>query len=197
MSRLTDLLHLSHVPRWTITPMSRPQSVAEHSFRAAIIAVELYNRMPYKPDFPWWEVEAWALVHDGAECKTGDIPSPLKRILEKHVNLDAIDYQLCPWLDGDEGEISPIAKAIVKLSDSLEALSWVVAYGDGARNLYDNTGAKIEDALYARILEETKDTEVKFGGRLRGLMEAVCSVIEEVAPEKLQQSVASSSSTAK
>jgi 5'-deoxynucleotidase YfbR-like HD superfamily hydrolase len=192
MSRLTDLLHLSHVPRWTITPMSKPQSVAEHSFRVGVIAVEIFRRLerytaPHTPHYFAVNSEGlvmrWAMIHDVAEAYTGDIPSPLKsKLRDRGVNIDAIDFELCPWLSFEEESMPKIVKVIVKLADSIEALSWVMAYGDGAKNLYDNTGAKIEDSLYVRIIEESRTAGVEL--KIPALLEMIWSVLIEIAPEK-------------
>ena len=44
-NRLTDLLALSHVPRWSIVRHVSPQNVGDHTFRVMVIYTELMNRL--------------------------------------------------------------------------------------------------------------------------------------------------------
>jgi len=74
---LKESLKLSYVPRWCIVPMIRQQTVADHSWRVAMIAVDLATRLGLAVE----QVNIIALIaigHDLDEVTTGDIPSPLK-----------------------------------------------------------------------------------------------------------------------
>lgn len=173
MSRLKDLLNLSHVPRWCITPVLKPQSVAEHSYRVAIIATEIARQVHVDIR----EVVAWALVHDAPESYTGDIPSPFKHFLrDRNVNIDAPSVILCPWLD-KEMPSGALIVCIVKLADSIEALSWISAYGVAEKCRYN--GDRIDQQLRERIHREAAEAEKTYSVPF---IYAVSSVLGEVAP---------------
>lgn len=103
---LRRLRRLEHVPRWTIVPTIKRQSVAGHSFQVAAITVWLSDALAVPLTLPMLLA---ALQHDAEEAVTGDIPTPNKTL---------------------RGINPPKAKRtaeelIVKLADSLEALMFV------------------------------------------------------------------------
>jgi 5'-deoxynucleotidase YfbR-like HD superfamily hydrolase len=105
---LNDLLHLSYVKRWTICDMLREQSVAEHSYRVAVIAREIalvYDNTEFTAT-----VVSLALSHDGDEADTGDAPSPSKG----HSDFHTLSREM----------------KIVKVADNIEALFWVTRHGN-------------------------------------------------------------------
>lgn len=120
--RLTDLLALSHVPRWTIVDTLRSQSVSDHTFRTLVIAWELSDRLkcPMSPG-----AVLYIVCHDAAECRTGDIPSTAKDVM-------AIGNtsKYCPWFDAPV--LSHTELMIVKMADLIEAVTFIGAYGRGA-----------------------------------------------------------------
>ena len=74
--KFIELMHLAErlkdTPRHSWTSQGRRESVAEHSWRLALMAVFL------KDDFPeadWEKVLTMAVLHDMGECFTGDIPA--------------------------------------------------------------------------------------------------------------------------
>lgn len=169
MEMLRDLLALSHVPRWVTHPVARPQTVADHSFRVTVITKAILDGL---------NVEAkdhsntimWALVHDGPEAKTGDVPSPLKVHIK--ATLGSIERKVCSWyVPPDEGSLPDV---IVKLADTIEAWTWLRHYGHGFKDRFD--GEQIETKLNRRIwsiVAECKDD-------IPGLEEAVSAVLREV-----------------
>jgi len=105
-------LNLSYVPRWVIVPMMRQQSVADHSFRVAVIVTELLARINHgRPDLiPYPDFGAIlysALLHDEKEAVTGDTPAPRKPV---EVPDDAYDL-------------------IVKAADIMETRTWLRMWG--------------------------------------------------------------------
>jgi putative hydrolase of HD superfamily len=74
-----DILHvaerLKDTPRHCTTSKGRRESVAEHSFRIALMAMLLRNEFP---DLDIDKVTRMCLIHDLGECFTGDIPTFLK-----------------------------------------------------------------------------------------------------------------------
>lgn len=130
------LLRLSYVPRWVIVPMSRPQTVADHTFRVALIALKLV------------ESKAWsggsiglllreALIHDAEEIYTGDIPSTAKLGLVTTV---------APNLNIHDDNVPPQYKFIVKVADIVEAISWFKMYSQ-AGTRYSSILASMEQTF--------------------------------------------------
>ena len=74
-----EILHvaerLKDTPRHCTTSKGRTESVAEHSWRIALMAFLLRGEFP---DLDTDRVTAMCLIHDLGECFTGDIPTFLK-----------------------------------------------------------------------------------------------------------------------
>jgi putative hydrolases of HD superfamily len=74
--RLLDFLHLAenlkNELRHSKTSTGRRESVAEHSWRTALMAVLLKEYLDPKLD--WAKLVAMIVVHDLAETRTGDVP---------------------------------------------------------------------------------------------------------------------------
>ena len=133
---MNDLLALCHVPRWVIVPHIGSQSVAEHSFRVTIILLELCRRLDVSLDF---NDIMWALVHDGPEAWTGDIPGPFKT--------DGCDANVAPWWHSTEKLMPDKTKSLIKIADLIEGSSWIGQWGVGQHAVY--AGKKLRnEALY-------------------------------------------------
>lgn len=116
---MNDLLSLCHVPRWVIVPRLREQTVAEHSFRVAIITMELGVRL----DITTSKITVlWALIHDGGECRSGDVPNGFK-----DEALRDRDSEMTPWMKNYDPYIMAVDKALVKLADKIETATWIMA----------------------------------------------------------------------
>jgi len=141
-SRLEGMMRLSIVPRWTIVPMNRHQSVAEHSFRVAVIALEIAEAEELE------EVAAivkLALIHDAAECFTSDLPTPVKGMIK---NLSSIEQKSCPWVL-EEAVAQPVYNhQIVGMADALEAYAFLRTWGTGPR------ARSIEKQILERIMNK-------------------------------------------
>lgn len=126
MSRLTDLLALTYVPRWSIVPMLRTQSVAEHSHRVAVIALELEARLMWGG-----HPMEWAVIHDAPEARSGDIPHTFKSSL---AGLEDAEYGALDWSYNTtpNAPFDTSDKHIVKMADLIEAYTWLMAWGLGA-----------------------------------------------------------------
>jgi hypothetical protein len=172
MLKLRDLLALSHTPRWTTHPIHRPQSVAEHSYRVTVIAKALLDEMHVDAVDAYGTI-IWALVHDGPEAKTGDIPSPLKSVLGRDA-LYAFEKQICPWYT--KPLPNSCATVVVGLADTIEALSWIKHYGHGLRDRFDDE--QIEHQLQRRIWTDAEEQEKNFVG----IKEAVKKIMHTVCP---------------
>lgn len=134
MSLLTDLLSLSHVPRWAIVRHHRAQSVAEHSFNVTLIARELVGRLKVD-DVRLDCITGFALAHDVDECVTGDIPSPAK----KHFRARE------PFVSGFT-QVTLKEIQVVKLADLIEAHTWIAMNGLGPH------AGQVADHLYEKVM---------------------------------------------
>lgn len=169
MPQLTDLLALSHVPRWGVVRHHRQQSVSDHSYRVAIIYVELCNRLSLPVTLDGLR---WALVHDGAESRSGDIPGNFKNgsadvSLRSTINLR--EHEMCPWLA--EVIVSPHDRAMVKAADLIEEIAFIEMEGYGHeadrgsvnswRNLRRHCAANtwIDYITCERIISDIKNEE--------------------------------------
>lgn len=106
---LINLFKLSHVPRWSVCDMLKPQTVSDHTFRVEVIAVYLIDKLKLPLDKG--KVILDIMMHDSSEGETGDIPS----------NFKSINQTLEP-------SGSP-EKALLRLSDSAEAAIQLARYG--------------------------------------------------------------------
>jgi len=147
--RVTDLLALSHVPRWTIIPHTVPQSVGDHTFRVLVIALDLIARLPIKEGpvercLNTGDLMLAILYHDADESRTGDIPTPVKERTGVAAPTDA-----CPWLavyDTYPG-LPKSLQLVLDLADKIEALTFIRRYGIGSHAVRaaDSMRRKIEE----------------------------------------------------
>lgn len=127
---LTDLLNLSNVPRWGICPRNREQSVADHTFRVAVIAHEIAERLGIElTAADYWYI----LCHDADESWTGDISG-----LSKHA---IPELQLGAQRVYDSMGFLPTKSAtpqwsIIKAADILDCLAFANAWIPEPRRYY-------------------------------------------------------------
>ena len=87
-----EILHvaerLKDTPRHCTTSKGRVESVAEHSWRIALMAYLLRGEFP---DLDMDRVTAMCLIHDLGECFTGDIPTFLKTKADEQTEDSLLD----------------------------------------------------------------------------------------------------------
>lgn len=149
-SRLHDLLDLAFIPRWCCVPTTRPQSVAEHSYRVAIIVQELIDRIPYAGTI---HAVRWALAHDGPEVRTGDIPGNLKGDFPEFKDMVhwMQDYY-CPWYYKERSLPTTSEQLVVRLADHLETLMFISE--NIARPLVDSWVILREQKIVSDLADE-------------------------------------------
>lgn len=86
---------LATVPRWSIVPLVRKQSVAEHSFYVTLYAVQIAEFIGLGVE-EQGHIARRALTHDMIETWTSDIPGPIKRQI--------VDRRAMPTLERDFNE---------------------------------------------------------------------------------------------
>lgn len=116
---LTDLEdRLSVIPRWVLVRTIQKQSVAEHSFRVAIIADRLAQRAFGITDLSkLYMIYRCAREHDLVEALSGDIASPVKPYFNER-ELENDNKNL--FAGGVPSEYAADIKQIVKLADLIE-----------------------------------------------------------------------------
>lgn len=152
-----ELLHLSYVKRWVVAPTHREQSVAEHSFRVAIISGELAKQTGWgDSELRVCAVVMMSLVHDDDERLTGDIPGPVKSAEAGYLR--------------DLDTMSP-AECIVKVADSIETGTFWLQWGNaGAWSGHPYNRAP------ARDIEKINH----YATKIPGLLQAAANVWYEI-----------------
>jgi putative hydrolases of HD superfamily len=109
---LTEAGHLKRTPRagWLIAGIKDPESVAEHSYRTAVIGYVLAVMEGADPD----RTAALCVFHDVPEARSGDIPSTGKRYVHMASGADIAKDQTAD-LPG------PIAEAVRALVGEFDA----------------------------------------------------------------------------
>jgi len=150
---LDTLMHanrLKQLPRtgWQLRGVERPESIADHAFGVAFVAMLLADMNPTGVDRE--RVLRMALLHDLAESLVTDLPATLSRFLApetKHAAeraalaeilaaLPAPDAYLALWEEYTAGQ-SPAAR-LVRDADKLEMMLQAFVYEQrGQRNLDD------------------------------------------------------------
>src|SRR5437879_3223884 len=111
--RINDLLNLADVMHWHSVPTLRKRSVAEHSFRVAVIVMELSDRLQL---FSLGALH-WALCHDGPEAETGDLPHTAKMLMDRDAWV-SVEKAMCPWYEVPPDDLTGVK--LVKVADLAE-----------------------------------------------------------------------------
>ena len=154
--KANEWLRASYTKRWTIVNTIKTQSIAEHSFNVAGIAVRIATAIEWNGRFhhsQQLELMSWALMHDIVEVYTGDIPTPFKRALElRGAKILEAEQQFLPEYGGMSRRAEGTEYGmIVKLADILEAIWFLKDNGIGTHAKQVLTG--LYDAMYAMIDE--------------------------------------------
>ena len=141
MSEFTKYSYkLSSIPRFVSNILSAPYSVGEHTFRAAMLAmniVDRYNDENPKNKISFEIVIKKILLHDLEEAATGDIPSPIKAegnvrpvlrkanktILKRDILIDSArpEEYIEHWDKDKAQETGEVVKVVDKLEGLLAA----------------------------------------------------------------------------
>ena len=178
---LLELLHvaerLKDTPRHSWTSAGRRESVAEHSWRLAVMAWFLRDRFP---EADWEKVLAMAVLHDLGEAFTGDIPAFVKTDGDREVEAGEMER----WCDREElralfremEALDTLEAKIVKALDTLEVLvqhneadisTWLPLEYD-LNMTYGNEYVAFSDDLMdirREILRDTVDKIAREGNR--------------------------------
>lgn len=126
MAKLTlqQRLRAQYVQRWHIVNTTRPQSVAEHSFNVALITEEIMSLLGRGALYE--RAMIYAIHHDIPEVILGDIPTPVKAILD----VDKSKYeQISIELDPKSVTANDAIRMMVKLADHADAIIFLGQHG--------------------------------------------------------------------
>ena len=184
-----DMLHVAEIlkdtPRHCTTSKRRTESVAEHSWRIALMAFWL------RGEFPEMDVDKvirMCLIHDLGECFTGDIPTFLKTDSDR----DTEDSLLAQWVKTLPPAVSEEMQALyaemdaqetpeAKLYKALDKLEALIQHNESPLD----TWAENEYELNKTYALDT----VRFSGWLTALrQEILADTLEKIAAEGAQSS---------
>ena len=113
---LLEILHvaerLKDTPRHCTTSQRRRESVAEHSWRIALMAFLLRGTFP---ELDMDKVTSMCLIHDLGECFTGDIPTFLKTAQDERTE----DALLHDWVASLPAPVRTDLQALYAEMDAL------------------------------------------------------------------------------
>jgi len=117
-----DALNLSYVPRWSVVPMLKRQTVSDHTYRVMVIYLHLCLVLDTTPNL------VGALLHDVSECRTGDIPSPAKAHIKQQ--WPALETYGAPW------KAPTVDDPVLVLADQIEAFTWLEMWANKNTAIY-------------------------------------------------------------
>lgn len=129
MLKLQDILRAGTIKRWHIVSTAREQTLAEHQYNVAILTQELCRRLRYAPAVSL-RLSALALVHDAGECKTGDIPTPAKKLLRKELG-HSFDEVMNRFDVESTDDLPDEYKRVLKCCDYLDSMLFLSENGVG------------------------------------------------------------------
>ena len=171
---LAELMRLKSLPRtgWLLRGVRDVESIADHSFGVAFIAMMIADRaaaLGMKINVE--RVMRMALLHDLSEVRTGDLPSTIKPYFDQ-ATLKAADEKAAQEILAPLGELGQeylklrheyearesLESRIVKAADKLDLWLQVREYEKGgANNLAEFWDSSDEDFANLRIDELTDD----------------------------------------
>lgn len=121
MLNIQDILRAQTVARWNIVGVTRPQSVAEHTFNVVFLS----RRLAKAIDIPDERIIKYALEHDLNETVLGDIPTPTKK------RALARGWDLNDLFPGGKNKVEGVELQIVEIADVMDAVHYMSQYGVG------------------------------------------------------------------
>jgi 5'-deoxynucleotidase len=151
---LVDLYRLGTTHRWQVVHTSRLQTVAEHSYHVTVLALRIAQVIGMTTE-EQLDVMRYALIHDAEEAWTGDVPSPVKRWLDKaKVPLERL---LGPWYRHAKPMWS-VTRGVVKVADIAESVKFLSMFSDTKHGRYvQNQLADTMDAEFEALKAQHGD----------------------------------------
>jgi 5'-deoxynucleotidase YfbR-like HD superfamily hydrolase len=111
-TQLSFIMDGGNTRRYHTVPTLLPETVAHHSQGVALIAHLLMSNRDYNPQVIWA-----ALLHDMAEYRVGDVPSPSKREFGIAQQLDELESRILRGEGFPLPALSSGDQRILKLAD--------------------------------------------------------------------------------
>lgn len=151
---IQEVMRLYHVKRWNMVEVSRPQSVAEHTFGVIAIALAIVERIHSGGDCEDLKaaVMQCAFIHDVGEVMIGDVPTPVKNLCKE---VREVEYRLS-FAGLAHTQFGKEVKEIVKLADMIEGYVYLQRYGSGlhAETIIKECADEISRHPYGGIAEQ-------------------------------------------
>lgn len=152
-----ERLRASHISRWGIVQTTYPQNIAEHMWRVWLLCRDWGAEARMDPVHVREACE-YALVHDLAEIRTGDAPTPHKTPELKEL-LAGIEAEIVPEVVALEGSMEREAIELWKFCDTAEAVLFLKVNGLGA-HAYD-VQKLLEEQMRRRLIHSVLEREVQ------------------------------------
>lgn len=156
MLTIKDISRSAHTVRWHIVLTNRKQTLAEHLYLTTMYTSAICDIVGIAANKRMVAVD-WASVHDLPELMTGDIPTPMKRKIDKMAPgvikaiEDSVDDGISRVRDAIEGTELEVVVKIADLFDSIKFLS-VEGIGEHAATVCN----EMQERLYT-ILRKAAD----------------------------------------
>ena len=149
----SDHLKASYIRRWGIVHTATEQSIATHMYRVWML-IRMWGPAIGLDKDEQYLAESWALVHDLAEIRTGDMPTPHKTPIVKQ-HLKEVEASICPAAAEIEEAIEGSMVAdFCKLCDTAEAVLFLKTDGIGAH------AREVRDLLYGQMLARLERSQL-------------------------------------
>lgn len=163
-------VRLAGVSRWCIVNTVAPESVAEHSYQVAGIALWIHKQFFLQDRVNKGAMLEWALMHDMPEIFTGDIATPMKRKITEQVREISSEFYEPP----DE---NTLLAQIVKIADMAQTIVWLQVNGNRTVHTVNVKKLLRQDYL-AKIEEMKKHGNIELWGQLKHLPDAILEEVE-------------------
>lgn len=164
LTTAAEYLRASHIDRWGIVQVAHRQSIAEHMYRVWTL-IHSWGSIAGFHSEHLRMAEAWALVHDLPEIRTGDAPTPHKTP-EIKAWLSNVEHQICPEAADIEHAISGTAVwDFCKFCDTAESVLFLKVNGLGKH------AAEVQDLLEQQMLARLASSSIE-PARRQALIEA-------------------------
>lgn len=144
---------LAELPRtgWLVAGVDEPESIADHVFGVAIVAMWLADRV--EADVDTERLLRIALLHDAGEALLTDLPRPVKELIGRD-DVDEAEAEACRRLfvdvDGWEESVEAYRRQesdearLVKAADRIQMAAKALVYRSQGRGDVERFGEELE-----------------------------------------------------
>jgi 5'-deoxynucleotidase len=130
---LRTKMRVGDVTRWHIVRTTRQQTLAEHLYKVWLLTSELHDAIGLPRETKQQALD-WALTHDLPEVLVGDLPTPVKRAVEKRAGDTDIWRKLERDMFPDSRQVTVAdtpTSNVVKIADCIEGYHFLVVEAVG------------------------------------------------------------------